>query len=370
MGFERFDIQLDSSVAVFFPGQIVSGKVRIWNATSEKSFKGLFLECSGLAKVFFFIGRGKRRRKRESNEQYFSFRSCLTETLESFDVPIGQNEYPFWFTLPANIPSSYESNEGNVRYTVCAVLKRSWKTDLKFKTAFTVNTIVDLNLNPEAQVVGKVSKRKTNNGFFCSSGPLSSNIWVEKTGYVPGEDILFCADVDNQTGNKFKASRIQLVETATYRTKLSTKVSERVLHELTHKSFREVDIWDHVVIPVPPVAPSGLPFCTIIDVSYKLKFGLCRVGYSKSSLTLELNVIIGNVPLRRNLATLEGTVQPSAPLMPSPLDQSAPPHEDLPPPNYEQAMLQGTFQGDQDPGDYNDGAPIDYNPRYATYKRQ
>ena len=40
MGFERFDIQLDSSVAVFFPGQIVSGKVRIWNATSEKSFKG------------------------------------------------------------------------------------------------------------------------------------------------------------------------------------------------------------------------------------------------------------------------------------------------------------------------------------------
>jgi len=199
---------------------------------------------------------------------------------------------------------------------------------------------------------------------------LSSNIWVEKTGYVPGEDILFCADVDNQTGNKFKASRIQLVETATYRTKLSTKVSERVLHELTHKSFREVDIWDHVVIPVPPVAPSGLPFCTIIDVSYKLKFGLCRVGYSNSSLTLELNLIIGNVPLRRNLATLEGTVQPSAPLMPSPLDQSAPPHEDLPPPNYEQAMLQGTFQGDQDPGDYNDGAPIDYNPRYATYKRQ
>jgi len=81
MGFERFDIQLDSSVAVFFPGQIVSGKVRIWNATSEKSFKGLFLECSGLAKVFFFIGRGKRRRKRESNEQYFSFRSCLTESI-------------------------------------------------------------------------------------------------------------------------------------------------------------------------------------------------------------------------------------------------------------------------------------------------
>ena len=59
------------------------------------------------------------------------------------------------------------------------------------------------------------------------------------------------------------------------------------------------------------------------------QFGLCRVGYSNSSLTLELNLIIGNVPLRRNLATLEGTVQPSAPLMPSPLDQSAPPHEDL-----------------------------------------
>ena len=71
---------------------------------------------------------------------------------ESFKIDNGQHEYPFWFSLPDSIPSSYESIEGNVRYTIGAILDRPWKTNTKYKTAFTVNTVVDLNLDPEAQV--------------------------------------------------------------------------------------------------------------------------------------------------------------------------------------------------------------------------
>jgi len=40
MGLQRFCIELDNSVGVFFPGQIITGKVHIWNNSGEKTFKG------------------------------------------------------------------------------------------------------------------------------------------------------------------------------------------------------------------------------------------------------------------------------------------------------------------------------------------
>ena len=47
--------------------------------------------------------------------------------------------------------------------------------------------------------------------------------------------------------------------------------TERVLAELEHPQFAEVDEWNNVPIPVPPVAASGLPFCHIIEIAYRLK---------------------------------------------------------------------------------------------------
>lgn len=44
-----------------------------------------------------------------------------------------------------------------------------------------------------------------------------------------------------------------------------------VLAELEHPQFAEVDEWNNVPIPVPPVAASGLPFCNIIEIAYQLK---------------------------------------------------------------------------------------------------
>ena len=71
----------------------------------------------------------------------------------SFKVDVGQFEYPFWFSLPGNVPSSYESNAGHVRYTMRAILERPWKSNFQFKMSFTVNTVADLNLNPQAAVL-------------------------------------------------------------------------------------------------------------------------------------------------------------------------------------------------------------------------
>ena len=65
---------------------------------------------------------------------------------------IGQHSYPFSFILPQNIPGSFEGSHGHVRYTIKGTMDRSWKFDHDCTVGFTVNSLVDLNQNPSAQV--------------------------------------------------------------------------------------------------------------------------------------------------------------------------------------------------------------------------
>lgn len=54
--------------------------------------------------------------------------------------------------LPPNLPSSFESDFGRVRYTAKASLDRPWKFDQETKVAFTVVSHLDLNQQPNAAV--------------------------------------------------------------------------------------------------------------------------------------------------------------------------------------------------------------------------
>jgi len=71
---------------------------------------------------------------------------------ENIKLDIGKHQYPFSFNLPERIPSSFEGRFGYVRYILTGTLERSLKFNHVSKIAFTVNTIVDLNLVPPATV--------------------------------------------------------------------------------------------------------------------------------------------------------------------------------------------------------------------------
>jgi len=60
--------------------------------------------------------------------------------------------YAFSFTLPHQLPTSFEGAHGSLRYYIKAVLGRRWMLDAVFKRGISVNTIVDLNQNFQASV--------------------------------------------------------------------------------------------------------------------------------------------------------------------------------------------------------------------------
>lgn len=53
-----------------------------------------------------------------------------------------------------------------------------------------------------------------------------------------------------------------------------TEQHVRVIHEQKRGRFNAAEFWENYPIPVPPVAPSELYFCNIIDVSYEIRVSL------------------------------------------------------------------------------------------------
>lgn len=63
-----------------------------------------------------------------------------------FDLSIGQHDFPFTFVLPMQIPSSFEGEFGQVRYTIKAIAKLPLdKSEYKCKLTIGVGSYLDLN---------------------------------------------------------------------------------------------------------------------------------------------------------------------------------------------------------------------------------
>ena len=57
-----------------------------------------------------------------------------------------------------------------------------------------------------------VEDSKTLGLLCCQSGPITAKVWLDRVGYVPGEKILFNAEVENLSRKKMRGTRVQIVE--------------------------------------------------------------------------------------------------------------------------------------------------------------
>lgn len=78
---------------------------------------------------------------------------CIIPVGTELELPVGQHVYPFTCVLPPTLPSSFEGEYGYIRYTVKVTLDRPWKFDQEVKSAFTVISNVDLNVNVGLKVL-------------------------------------------------------------------------------------------------------------------------------------------------------------------------------------------------------------------------
>ena len=122
-GLKDFLIQFDKPVRVYFPGEVVTGKLLI-NLTEQKSFKKIKVELVGKGEVLWTETRTVNNQTQTdhftSHEEYVEHE---VDVHQGPHLPPGDHVVPFTLVLPPNIPSAFEGSKGHVRFGIRTTLQ-------------------------------------------------------------------------------------------------------------------------------------------------------------------------------------------------------------------------------------------------------
>ncbi|XP_024222648.2 arrestin domain-containing protein 3-like [Bombus impatiens] len=390
---KQFCIVFNKSSATYEPGEIVTGRIII-DATKEKHVKGLYFTVNGSAFVHWLENDAIddiRSHSFSGKEEYFNFKHNIlgiSASQTGHTISHGRTEYSFSFRLPCDIPCSFEHDTGYVRYTMKVVLERAFKFNHECKAAFSVVSRFDLNLYREKCFA---IHDETNKNFNClcwvGQGSISLQIMVPCTGYVPGQIITTTIHYTSTPDIPIRKLSTKLLRTAHFRTLSNTMVHKKVLKKNRHMPPFPTHGRITSEILVPPIAPSDLQYCSIIDLEYEVIVTVHISGpYSK--MKRHYPVLIGTIPLYRPALTLlHRGVASSTPLVaqpavvttstPGPSSASNSPLQDritastayldIPPPSYEVGSSETPDIRDIHESEFVFGANIPFSPKYPVY---
>ncbi|XP_066959876.1 arrestin domain-containing protein 1-like [Macrobrachium rosenbergii] len=294
--------------AVYFSGQTIAGHVQVV-CDKPKSCRGIEVEFKGYGKVHWTerhtTGTGDNRRTETrhytSNEVYYKNKYYVWGNGSSTsELPPGTHVFNFSFLLPQGIPSSFESHIGRVRHHCKAKMDIPWKVDKTCLRPYSVNTLYDLNTDPQAMMKIECNKHDYMCCLWCRSGPLSLVLRVDRSGFVPGENMSINAEISNMTRVKINFSKAQIHQKITYFAQGKQKAEHRKVAERKHSEIAAGgdDIWSGDALLIPPLPPSHLQFCNIINIDYEFEFEVEPSG-CHGDLEHKVPIVIGSIPLKQ-----------------------------------------------------------------------
>lgn len=388
MGLKDFRIIYDNHWNTYYPGQTVSGNI-IVVLDSTKKIRGISVKVKGVANTCWTTDkqdmdeRGQYRDGTQTvsaHEEYFETKYYLVGSASGGEIEIqsGEHKFPFQCVLPTNLPSSFESDFGHVRYTVKATLDRPWKFDQEVKSPFTVVSPLDLNQESRASEKIEEEMSKTFCCLCCGTPPLTVNYSLPVRGYVPGQSMPIKVNVENHSGVTVETVKLILCKMVTFRATTpttDTKTEEIVIAEVGKGPIEGGGIADYEQkLDIPPLPPSNLTNCGIIDLEYNLKVVACVSGWYYRNLWQNTLIFVGTVPLV-NYQT------PSAPPMegyPSEIGwtRSGIPSSDgaatnlypnLPPPSYEESTNSARSLWERGESEHIFGISNHFSPKYPVF---
>ncbi|XP_075979692.1 arrestin domain-containing protein 3 [Anticarsia gemmatalis] len=325
MGLKEANIYFDNQFSTYYAGQTVNGRIE-YVFDSPKKVRGIHVKFKGEAHTEWAESKEEQNSdgKTEStntmhtgHEEYFQISYYLlgSSSGNEIEIPAGKQVYNFTCALPPVLPSSFEGQFGYIRYTVKVVLDRPWKFDQETKMAFTVINAFDLNLNPSYKEPIHIQMEKTFCCFCCASAPLSVDVQAPVSGYCPGQVIPIRVDVDNKSNVQVHLVKILIRKVVTYRatspTNATKKTKDIVLTIQDGPAPAGTTKTWNLQLEVPPIPPSDLVNCNIIDLDYDFKVE-CSVSGMHLGLDGKKYIAIGTVPL----VGMAGQALPSAPASP------------------------------------------------------
>lgn len=377
MGIKEAAIYLNNQYNTYYAGQTVNGRIE-YIFDSPKKVRGIHVKFKGEAHTEWRESKQEENAdgKTQStdtlhtgNEEYFQIQYYLlgSSSGNEIEIPAGKQVYNFTCALPPVLPSSFEGHYGYVRYTVKVTLDRPWKFDQETKMAFTVINALDLNLNPSYKEPIHFQIEKTFCCFCCASPPLSVDIQAPVSGYCPGQVIPLTIDIENKSNVQLHLVKIFLRKVVTYRATSPSTVTKKTKDIIltVQEGPAPAGTTKHwnLSMEIPPIPPSNLVNCNIIDLDYDLKVE-CVVPTTHINMKDRKYITIGTVPLLG--MTGQAVPTPSAPIMPTD-GQSSPSQPAVLPVAPGQPAQPGNIGGDASPGGWVLPGPPAQPPFHSLY---
>lgn len=266
-------------------------------------------------------GTGKQRSTRHysAEEQYLNANIIFLSKQPNSDLYLepGDYSYPFQIVLPPNLPTSFEHTYGQVRYSINGTIDIPWAFDKHTTRSFSVINNVDLNLcSPALRQPYGVSGSKVFCCWCCASEPVTAKFNILKSGFVPGESILFNAEIDNRSNRELDSIKVKLVQDLKFHATTKSRTSQRNVAEVVYSNVIRpcsIESWNKGTLVIPPVCPSSNGACKIIEISYSVVFVFGASNSIDSNLAIP--IYIGTIPLRQleNTSNNTSSAYPSAP---------------------------------------------------------
>lgn len=280
---KKLEIMLDHDIDEQYqyePGEVIRGKV-VLIITDTMRISSIQLQVKGEATVSWEDG---------DVGLFSTSETYVEDTVDilggkdksaGLSLDRGEHSYPIAYVLPQNLPSSFIGKFGSITY----VLKATVREDNRFGFGSTITSEpflilrkLDVLSQPELQTPRKISlsKRASGGMCFCVFGKTACNFSVNRTGLLPGDDILIDAEIENNSSRAVTAVQVCLVLNSTFHAKNKSRRHSQIVAkkldqcEMDHGDMRQ---WKAVKLAVPPYIPeSRLDGCDMIDIDYELQF--------------------------------------------------------------------------------------------------
>jgi len=228
---------------------------------------------------------------------YYTKHYCLKDLTQTKDkksvLPPGEHVFPFYYNLPSTFPSSFNGDHGSIQYYIEADIVLAQGMETQCKKSFTVQSNIDISTLPQANERLEKTRSKYICCFCCRSGPITCRCWIPKRGYRIGEQILFCAEIENLSNRSIEKSHLQLIQTIIYHAKKNKqKKVTKVIHEASRTGFDHEDYWADYKIDLPFMPPSPFQGSKLFEVTYHIKMEL-DVGPLEKNVIIELPIMVG-----------------------------------------------------------------------------
>lgn len=325
----RIRIIFDRKDGKYSAGEVLSGRVEI-DFQNEIKVKAVKLNFHGTARVGWDERRAYTKGsaskvehknanilldhtmvllKKDSTTNNKSPRQsiCLPMLKQDDDGVLicpGLHKYHFEYTIPVDLPSTFDGKWGHIIYSTRFTLEtsRTMSFDLVKERKFVVTGILDLNDEPETVRPIAGSWDFYPGKLCCNSGAITVDVRLGRKGFVIGESIPFFVEITNGSRRKMADSKVALVQHAIFRAEDRIRKSTHIVTQLAKGEILpgQTCTWEQESLSVPH---DIVPSCTknkVVQIKYSLSLLLIPSGWNPDEFVLPVQIIIGTVNLKRS----------------------------------------------------------------------